>query len=103
MPRVIKWTDSLNWIRNDEEGDEEELVITLRATLEQCIIYTQCAAEGKEAPATTTEAFLVGLGALVADAQNFSIHLDDGDETDKEGEDADEVHFATTSLGQNLA
>ena len=44
------------------EGDEEELIITSRAMLECCRIYTQFVSEGKGAPAIPAEALLVGLG-----------------------------------------
>ena len=39
----------------------------------------------------------------MADAQNFGIHFDNGDEMDKESKDVDQVFFATTSPAKNLA
>ena len=44
------------------------------------------------------EVFSVGLGTQVADAQNFGVHLKDGDELDEEGKGTNKAYFTTTSL-----
>ena len=98
----MKWVDSQKQMSGENGYNKYELIITLNTTLKCCRIYTQCIAEGKGAAVATVEAFLVGLGAHVANAQNFGVHLNNGYELDKEGEDTDRAHFATTSPAQYL-
>ena len=45
----------------ENKSNDEELVITLKAALECCKLYTECMGKGKGAPAMATEAFSVGL------------------------------------------
>ena len=79
--------------KKDEE--EDKLIITPKAALKCCRIYTQRVSEGKGAPTAATEAFSVGLGTQVVDSQNFGVHLKHGNELNKEGV-TDKTHFATT-------
>ena len=81
----------------EKKEDEDELVITPKSALECCRIYTQHISEGKGAPVVVVEAFSVGLGAQVVDYQNFRVHFEDGNESDKEGS-MNRANFATTSL-----
>ena len=67
-------------------GDvEEKLIITPKAKLECFRIYTQYIAKGKGAPTAAVMVSSVGLGAQMADTQNFGVYLNKRDELDKGG------------------
>ena len=81
----------------EKEEDGDRLIITPKAVLECCRIYAQHVYKGKGVRAAAAEALSVGLGTQVVDAQSSGVHLEDGDESDEEGETLDRPHFATTS------
>ena len=89
VPKAMKLVDSQNQVSEEKGDNEDELIITTKATLNCCRIYTQRVAESKGAPTVASEVFSVRLDAQVVDNQNFRVYLNNRDESDKEGKDAD--------------